>query len=40
MSNKTPTMDSESAAGNLRQLEDGIRTNLDKELTYETYLGL
>lgn len=33
-------MDSEAPAGNLRQLEEGIRTDLDRELTYGAYLGL
>lgn len=40
MSNRHHTRDSEAAAGNLRELEEGIRTDLDKELTYESYLGL
>lgn len=40
MSEKEHTMDSEAAAGNLRELEDSIRTDLDKELTYESYLSL
>ena len=40
MSTKAHTVDSEAAAGNLRELEAGIRTDLDKQLTYETYLGL
>lgn len=40
MSNQDRTMDSEAPAGNLRQLEEGIRTDLDRELTYGAYLGL
>ena len=40
MSKQQHTMDSEAAAGNLRQLEEGIRTDLKKELTYTSYLGL
>ncbi len=40
MSDTHQTMDSEKPAGNLRELEEGIRTDLKKELTYGSYLGL
>ena len=37
---KTPGAENNPAESNIRELEEGIRTDLDHELTYDGYLGL